>query len=216
MKSISLYSRIGTFLLATALLFITVFGIGVIAVQTKAIWFLSNRMNETSNQLMLMHRKFDQVKTELESRKDTDRHLAVSIKENKLYLMEGDDILRIAPVATGSGRKFKFLNHEYDFSTPVGTYSVLRKETDPVWIAPDWNWHEKGETVPLDLTLEKRKVRGVMGKYALRLGNGYAIHGTNQLWSIGRYTSHGCIRVGDKDLKIIFNAVDTGSKVYIY
>jgi L,D-transpeptidase ErfK/SrfK len=50
-----------------------------------------------------------------------------------------------------------------------------------------------------------------MGAYRLRLSHGlYAIHGTNDPWSIGRLTTHGCIRLYPEDLEVLYPQVDPG------
>ncbi len=58
--------------------------------------------------------------------------------------------------------------------------------------------------------------RGVLGDYALGFGNGYFIHGTLYTRLLGRNVTHGCIRVGDDDLKVVFNNAQIGTKIYIY
>ncbi|MDZ4383320.1 MAG: L,D-transpeptidase, partial [Thermodesulfovibrionia bacterium] len=57
---------------------------------------------------------------------------------------------------------------------------------------------------------------GVLGDYALSLGNGYLIHGTLYTRLLGRNVTHGCIRVGDKDLKELYNTIPIGTKVIIF
>ena len=44
---------------------------------------------------------------------------------------------------------------------------------------------------------------------------GYGIHGTNQPWSIGRYASHGCIRMRNKDVEELYEWVPVGTPVRI-
>lgn len=44
---------------------------------------------------------------------------------------------------------------------------------------------------------------------------GYGIHGTNQPWSIGRYASHGCIRMQNKDVEELYQWVPVGTPVKI-
>jgi len=44
---------------------------------------------------------------------------------------------------------------------------------------------------------------------------GYGIHGTNQPWSIGRFASHGCIRMRKKDIEELFEWVPVGTPVRI-
>ncbi len=43
----------------------------------------------------------------------------------------------------------------------------------------------------------------------------YGIHGTNKPGSIGRAASHGCIRMFNKDVKILYSWVDIGTRVKI-
>ncbi len=43
----------------------------------------------------------------------------------------------------------------------------------------------------------------------------YGIHGTNKPWSIGRYASHGCIRMHNKDVETLFPWVSIGTPVKI-
>ena len=57
---------------------------------------------------------------------------------------------------------------------------------------------------------------GVLGDYALGIGNGYFIHGTLYTRLLGKPVTHGCIRVGDNDLKIIYKSAQIGTKVYIF
>jgi hypothetical protein len=62
----------------------------------------------------------------------------------------------------------------------------------------------------------QRKYAGVLGTHRLNLGNGYAIHGTNQPETIGRSVSHGCIRVTNDDIARLYESIKVGTPVYIY
>ena len=62
----------------------------------------------------------------------------------------------------------------------------------------------------------QRKYRGVLGTHRLNLGDGYAIHGTNQPETIGRSVSHGCVRLRNEDISMLYNMVPIGTLVYIY
>lgn len=61
-----------------------------------------------------------------------------------------------------------------------------------------------------------RRVPGELGRYALDLGDGYLIHGTNNPASIGQAVTHGCIRLGDDDIAWLYRNVPTGTAVHIY
>lgn len=43
----------------------------------------------------------------------------------------------------------------------------------------------------------------------------YGIHGTNKPWSIGQFSSHGCIRMRNKDVEELFEWVAIGTQVRI-
>jgi L,D-transpeptidase YbiS len=101
------------------------------------------------------------------------------------------------------------------FHTPRGLLKVLRKKKDPVWVKPDWAFIEDGDPVPPPDS-PKRVVKGHLGKYALDLGDGIMIHGTDDEDSIGRRVSHGCIRVPSDMLKQIWDATRVGTPVYIF
>jgi hypothetical protein len=42
------------------------------------------------------------------------------------------------------------------------------------------------------------------------------LHGTNDPKSIGRRVSHGCMRLPNDMLKLLWNEVEVGTEVYIY
>ncbi len=62
----------------------------------------------------------------------------------------------------------------------------------------------------------QRRYTGVLGANRLYLGDGYAIHGTDNPSSIGRSVSHGCIRVRNEDIETLFRIVSVGTPVYVY
>ncbi|PYQ16200.1 MAG: hypothetical protein DMF80_05925 [Acidobacteria bacterium] len=62
----------------------------------------------------------------------------------------------------------------------------------------------------------QRRYQGILGTHRLNLGNGYAIHGTNQPQTIGHAVSHGCVRVRNEDIDKLYEMVPVGTPVYIY
>ena len=62
----------------------------------------------------------------------------------------------------------------------------------------------------------QRKYRGVLGTFRLNMGDGYALHGTNEPESIGHSVSHGCVRLRNEDIETLYNMVPLGTPVYIY
>ena len=55
-----------------------------------------------------------------------------------------------------------------------------------------------------------------MGDFALYLGwKGYAVHGTNKPYSIGRRDSYGCIRMYAEDIARLYGLVASGTPVTV-
>jgi hypothetical protein len=80
----------------------------------------------------------------------------------------------------------------------------------------------EGEEIVWDSTLyipplgsRQRHVDGELGHYRLDLGNGYLMHGTPHIESIGQPSSHGCIRLGDDDIEWLYEHVPVGTPVII-
>ena len=62
----------------------------------------------------------------------------------------------------------------------------------------------------------QRKYDDVLGTHRLYLGDGYALHGTNNPASIGQSVSHGCIRLRNEDIAQLYEMVPVGTPVFIY
>ena len=143
-------------------------------------------------------------------------YLVVDTESNRLTMRQGASILLTAVVGTGSRKSVESeTGRDWYFESPTGSLTVLGKERNPVWIRPDWSYVEENMPVPPENDPE-RIVRGVLGKYALLLGNGYKIHGTKWTGLLGTRFTHGCVSVGKKDLATLYRTVKIGTKVYIY
>lgn len=135
---------------------------------------------------------------------------------NELTLKKGEETLLQAVVSCGSGSILEEPGGKrtWIFDTPRGEFQVKSKVVDPTWIKPDWAFIEEGKEIPKKR--EERFEEGVLGDYALGFGDGYFIHGTLYSRLLGRSVTHGCVRVGDKDLKTIFQAASIGTRIFIY
>jgi L,D-transpeptidase YbiS len=142
------------------------------------------------------------------------RFVVIDHTHNRLYLREGNRVVLDALCSTGSGFVLTDGKHRWVFDTPIGKFSVQTKLTNPVWRKPDWAFVEEGLEIPTDPS--ERFERGALGEYGLYLGNGYLIHGTLYERLLGRSVTHGCIRVGRDDLRLLYRSVDVGTPVYIY
>jgi lipoprotein-anchoring transpeptidase ErfK/SrfK len=72
----------------------------------------------------------------------TGYRIVVDIGEKTLYVIDGSDTLRAAPVATAKNTTLTFGGKSWRFETPRGVRTVLAKEKDPVWMPPEWHYAE--------------------------------------------------------------------------
>ncbi len=161
-------------------------------------------------------REINQLEKRLLSLKPKGIYILIDSASNRLILKKGDNILREAVVSCGSGSILEEPRgkRRWVFDTPRGEFAVKSKIIDPDWIKPDWAFIEEGKEPPKDW--KERVEPGVLGDYALGFGNGYFIHGTLYTRLLGRNVTHGCIRVGDEDLEVVFKNAQIGTKIYIY
>lgn len=158
--------------------------------------------------------------TQLEKRIDRftpgNAYLVVNTTENSFSLYRNRELIREGICSTGS---YISLEGEGDkkwvFKTPRGDFKVRGKLTDPVWRKPDWAFVEEGLPIP-SANHPSRYERGVLGDFALAIGDGYLIHGTLYQRFLGMPVTHGCIRMNDADLKEVFTTLPIGAKVFIY
>ncbi len=140
----------------------------------------------------------------------------VDTASNVLLVKSGDRVLHRAVVSAGSGSVLEDPSggRRWVFDTPRGVRAVRSKVEHPVWVRPDWAFIEEGE--PLPARYRDRLDPGAMGDYALGLGEGYFIHGTLYARLLGRNVTHGCVRVGDRDLATIFRTLPLGARVILF
>jgi lipoprotein-anchoring transpeptidase ErfK/SrfK len=156
------------------------------------------------------------LKRQIENLVPKGNYLVIDTAKNRLYVKNGSRTLKEVLVSTGSGSILKDPagNRQWIFDTPRGERTIRLKKTDPVWTKPDWAFIEEGESVPNNY--RDRVEEGVLGDYAFELGDGYMIHGTLYTRLLGRNVTHGCVRVGDKDLKELYSSIPIGTKVIIF
>lgn len=147
----------------------------------------------------------------------TQTYMVINTTDNRFFLYKSRKLVREGFCSSGSYTLLRTEDGEKEwiFKTPRGRFSIHGKTTDPVWRKPDWAFVEEGLPIPRDGD-PSRWEYGVLGDYALSLGDGYLIHGTIYKRFLGMPVTHGCIRLNDDDLKAVYNALNIGSKVYIY
>ncbi len=143
-------------------------------------------------------------------------YLVVSSADNEFYIRNGKKVLHHGVCSTGSFVLLKAADErQWIFQTPRGMYRVQVKVEAPVWRMPDWAFIEEGLPVPSPNSPERYEY-GVLGEYALAFGNGYLVHGTLYQRFLGMPVTHGCIRLGDEDLRKVYFSLSLGSRIFIY
>ena len=122
--------------------------------------------------------------------------IEVNVSEYLLTVLKGGEVLRSFPIGLGSGG-----------STPMGTFQIANKISDP-------NWYRRGAVVPAGAP------GNPLGASWMGLGDGasassYGIHPTADAASIGQAQSQGCVRMRPDDAETLFRLVPIGTPVLI-
>jgi lipoprotein-anchoring transpeptidase ErfK/SrfK len=118
------------------------------------------------------------------------RTIIVSLEDRKLALVEDGQVKKVYTVAIGKPST----------PSPVGTFTIQRRVKNPVY------QHEGKVIQPGPGNPVGTRWMGLSIK-------GYGIHGTNEPKSIGKASSHGCIRMARKDLEEMYAMVTVGDTV---
>lgn len=123
---------------------------------------------------------------------DAGRKIVVSIPDRKLALIEDGRVVKVYRVAVGAEVS----------PTPEGDFKIVNRVSQPAY-------YHKGEVIAAG-------AQSPVGTRWMGLNaKGYGIHGTNQPKSIGNAASHGCIRMGKRDLEELFELMRSGDAVVI-
>ena len=95
-----------------------------------------------------------------------------------------------------------------------GTAFIDGKYIRPAWEAPE---SIRKDYCRLPEVVPGGSPQNPMGVAAMTLSGGgqYAIHGTNNEGSIGKFVSHGCIRMHNADITDLYNRVSVGTRVVV-
>jgi L,D-transpeptidase ErfK/SrfK len=127
----------------------------------------------------------------------------VNIPEMRLYHYQPGGLVVTYPV--GLGRD--------DWRTPEGTFKIRGKTENPTWVIP--------ESIRAEHIRERNDPRtfiaggdpeNPLGHHRLELTLPlYALHGSNMPWGVGMQVSHGCVRLYNEDIAVLFREVPVGS-----
>jgi len=151
---------------------------------------------------------------------DAERYIVVDKSDFALRVVEeGADqreVLVEIPVGLGMDDCLPEEHGGECYYTEPGEYRVRWRIYRPDGI--DWCIPESMAQEPEyaeDLAQGKRCFEGVLGRFALNIGKSYAIHGTQDVSSIGKKESHGCIRARPEAVRKVWRYMREGDRVVI-
>lgn len=128
--------------------------------------------------------------------------IVVHVDTNRLDLYEGFQVSRSWDVATAKP----------GWITPTGEWTIYQKRENPTWYNPALDsW---GAGLPAVIPGGPGNPMGTRALYITAPGL-IRIHGTSSDDSIGRYASHGCIRMHNWEIEALYDLVPDGTKVII-
>jgi L,D-transpeptidase ErfK/SrfK len=91
--------------------------------------------------------------------------------------------------------------------SPTGEFRITTKDVNPTWVVPESIYDEMDEPQ----RIVPPGPDNPLGDYRIRTSIPlYAFHGTNDPWTVGRPTTHGCIRLYPEDIAQLYREVSTG------
>ena len=168
-------------------------------------------------QVAILTKEIQKLSVKYNSYTSGQSYIVINTTENKFSLYTNKKLVREGFCSTGSLTMLKTEKGDkfWVFKTPKGKRSINGKITNPSWNRPDWSFVEEGLPIP-PRNSPARYESGVLGDYAMSIGDGYLIHGTLYKRFLGMPVTHGCVRLNDEDLKAVYHTLNIGSKVYIF
>lgn len=220
---------------------------------------LQQTVSSRTTQVETLQSEVQSAQKVIDDLHDSNFVITVSTAENKVYAHRDGQLVFEAVCSTGSNAQLRSGDRTMVFRTPIGRFRIQEKETNPLWVPPDWHYIEEAqkegvEVVRLqrgqiigDLSVSgadvvsggyplpqgelifrggaivippvgtrQRQFPDVLGTHRLNLGDGYALHGTQQVRLLGRSVSHGCVRLHNDDISRLFEMASVGDEVIIY
>jgi hypothetical protein len=168
-------------------------------------------------QISLLTKDIQRLSLKYNSYTSGQSYIVINTTDNRFFLYTNKKLVREGFCSTGSLTMLKTEKGDkfWVFKTPKGKRSIHGKIANPSWNRPDWSFIEEGLPIP-PKNSPARYESGVLGDYAMSIGDGYLIHGTIYKRFLGMPVTHGCVRLNDEDLEAVYNTLNIGSKVYIF
>ncbi|WP_179198091.1 L,D-transpeptidase [Nostoc sp. T09] len=125
------------------------------------------------------------------------RQVVVDLSDRRAYVYRSDVVIASYPVAVG----------KKGWETPTGTFQVMHKQHDPIWRHPITN---KVFAPGTDSPLGDRWI-GFWSDGHNEIG----FHGTPDTNVMGSAISHGCLRMRNPDVRLLYKQVIVGTTVIV-
>jgi len=150
---------------------------------------------------------------------DTQHHIVISTREQKLALLDRGNLMAIYPVSTS---KFGLGDWRGSSFTPLGELEVSKKIGDNA--PPGTVFKDRLRTGEIVLPNSPGRdpivtrilwLRGREPQNANAFDRYIYIHGTPEEWKVGSPASYGCIRMRSNDIIQLYDTVGVGAAVTI-
>jgi hypothetical protein len=150
---------------------------------------------------------------------DTRHHIVISTRDQKLALLDGNNLMATFPVSTS---KFGLGDWRGSRFTPLGQLQIAEKIGDNA--PPGTVFKDRRRTGEIVMANSPGRdpivtrilwLRGLEAQNANAFGRDIYIHGTPEEWKIGSPASYGCVRMRSSDIVRLYEIVGVGAAVTI-
>nr|WP_244919181.1 L,D-transpeptidase [Nostoc commune] len=128
---------------------------------------------------------------------DAKTQVVVDLSDRRTYVYAGDEVIASYPIAVG----------KKGWETPTGSFQVIHMRHYPIWRHPiTGKVFEAGTDSPLG-----DRWIGFWSDGRNEIG----FHGTPEIDLIGTAVSHGCLRMRNSDVRLLYEQVSLGTKVLV-
>src|SRR5438067_13187864 len=151
--------------------------------------------------------------------KDVQHHVIISVKEQKLALLDREKLVAIYPVSTS---KYGLGDWPSSRCTPLGELEIAKKIGDNAPLGTVFKDRRRTGEIVLPNAPERDPIvtrilwmRGREAQNANAFGRYIYIHGTPEDRNLGLPVSYGCVRMKSEDVIKLYDVVGIGAQVSI-
>ena len=151
--------------------------------------------------------------------KDVQHHVIISVKDQKLALLEREKLVATYPVSTS---KYGLGDWRGSYRTPLGEMEIAQKIGDGMPAGTVFKDRRRTGEIVLPNALGRDPIvsrilwlRGREAQNANAFGRDIYIHGTPEERNLGLPVSYGCVRMSSNDVIKLYEMVGLGAQVTI-